>query len=243
MRRPRLRLWVFLLLVVSPSSAAAASGLIPFSLLKVEDRGEMEEIFYHPALSRKVIGLRFRSRKEVYEYLLDHPDFATGVARTLRLSKYRIDKDGGSYRAQDYADYEGTKERGMKGRFRVIYSDPAKRIMFVWGTYKKVLTIRARAILVLEYTHQAEEGETYVYSNLYGYVKIGHPILDLVTRLLSPILGAGMDRRMQKTLRLAAKISEEAYRDPAAFLEKLEGSGELHPEQLAEFRHVLCRGC
>lgn len=245
-RRPRLRLRPFLFLVVlaaNPSSAASANGLIPFSLLNAEDREEMEEIFHHPAISRKVTGIRFLSQRAVYEYLLDHPDFATGVARTLRLSKYRIERGAESYRAQDYADYEGTKERGMKGRFRTIYSDPAKRIMFVWGTYKKLVTIRARAILILEYTHRAEGGETYAYSGLHGYVKIDHPILELVTRLLSPILGAAMDRRMHKTLRLAAKISEAAYRDPAAFLETLEGRGELHPDRLAKFRQILCLGC
>lgn len=234
----------FVLLLFSPTSAVPAAVPIPLSSLSQEDRAALEKVVRHPVLSREIRDVSFLSRKEVYEYLLDHPDFATGLARTLGLSKYRIEKEPGGYQARDFRDYAGTETRGMEGHFKTVYADPAKRVFFVWGTYQKLLlTIRARAVLVLEYHHRVTEGESYVHNNLYSYVMIDHPLFRLVARLLSPILGAGMDRSIKKTLRLAAKISEAAYRDPAGFAKKLEGSRELPRKELTEFRGTLCPGC
>ncbi|MFQ5898819.1 MAG: hypothetical protein ACE5JN_11325 [Candidatus Methylomirabilia bacterium] len=234
----------FFLLLLGPTSAVQATAPIPFSTLSPEDRAALEDVVRRPILSRVIKGFTFLSRKEVYEYLLDHPDFATGLARTLGLSKYRIQREPGGYQARDFRDYGGTEGRGMEGHFKTVYADPAKRVFFVWGTYKKLLfTIRARAVLVLEYHHRVRGGESYGHSTLSSYVMIDHPLFKLVARLLSPILGRAMDRSMKKTLRLAAKISEAAYRDPAAFAKKLEGSPELPRKELAEFRRALCPGC
>ncbi len=229
----------------------AGEGAVPFHTLAPSWRAEIEEIVRRPSFSRKVTGFRFLSNAAVYEYLLDHPDVATAVARALRRSKYRIEREGLSYRAQDYADFDGTRTRGMNGHFVVVYADTGKRVLFVWGTYTTVLfTIRARAVLVLDYHHRSEDGETYAETDLYSYVHIDHPVLDLVVRLLRPILSKAMDKKIRKTLKLAAEISEAAYRDPAGLLAQLRGSTELKPEAFAQLTNLLCtsqnpvtRGC
>ena len=70
------------------------------------------------ALARQVRDISFRSRKPVFDYLLDNPDFAADVARALREGKYRIRRvgelAGGTYGASEKTDVtlRGVADRG-----------------------------------------------------------------------------------------------------------------------------------
>lgn len=230
--------------IVGPSSADSENGLIPFSRLTRDDRQALEEVVRAPTLSREVKGLRFRSRKEVYEYLLDHPDFAAAVARALNFSEYQIAKDGKFVRASD-GSYWGTDGRGATGHLRVVYADEKKRVFFLEGTYEKkwLPTISAKAVVILAFEHKADREGSYVENNLYGYLKMDNAFVALLAKLLQPVMGGATDRKMKRTLGLGARISEEAYRDPAGFLKKLEGSPLLPQQEFDEFRRILCPRC
>ncbi|MBI3988811.1 MAG: hypothetical protein HY347_04255 [candidate division NC10 bacterium] len=204
----------------------------------------MEEIVRDPTLSREIKGLKFWSRKEVYEYLLDHPDFAAAIARALGLSEYQIVRDAKFFRGAD-SSYWGTDARGATGHFWVVYGDEKKRIFFLEGTYNRkwLPTIFARGVMVLTFQHKADGEGSSVENDLYGYLKIENTFIALLAKLLQPIMGGAMDRKMKQTLSLGARISEEAYRDPIGFFKKLEGSPELPQQELDEFRRILCPRC
>jgi len=229
---------------VGPSRADPDNGLIPFSQLATDDRQAVEAVVRAPTLSREIKGLTFRSRKEVYEYLLDHPDFAAAVARALNLSRYEIVKDGKLAGASDKA-YWGTDGRGATGHFRVVYADKTKRVFFLQGTYEKkwLPTIPARAVVILVFEHKADREGTYVEQDLYGYLKIDQAFVALLTELLQPVMRGATDGKMKRTLGLGARISEMAYWDPAGMLKKLETSPELPPREFARFRQILCPSC
>lgn len=244
--------WVALVFLLPPFSSSLSiaqdpnNGPIPFQSLKEKDRQRVQEVIEHPSFSREIKGFKFPSRKEVYEYLLDHPDFAAAVSRALKLSKYQIKKEGDEYWAHDsFYDKDG-RLRGVKGSFRVIYADQGKRIYFAQGTYdvKRWLpTAHVRAVFVLEFQHRLDEEGSYVENNLSGYARIDNPFLHFILKILKPLVSKGMEKKIAKTFTMAANVSEQAYRDPSAFSRQLEESQEISPEQLEEFRRVLqcCR--
>ena len=233
----------------SPSSFSLAqepNGSIPFQSLKEKDRQRVQEVLEHPSFSREVKRVKFRSQKEVYEYLLDHPDFAAAVSRALKLSKYQIKREGDEYWAQDGFYDKNGRLRGVKGRFQIIYADQGKRIYFAQGTYdvKRWLpTVHIRAVFVLEFQHRLDEEGSYVENNLSGYARIDNLFLHFILKILKPLVSKGMENKVAKTFTMAKNVSEQAYRDPLAFSRQLEESPEISPEQLEEFRRVLqcCR--
>lgn len=222
------------------SLAASENGLVPFSRLTRDDRQALEEVVRGPTLSREIKGVKFRSRKEVYEYLLNHPDFAAAVARTFGLSEYQIVKDVEVVRASGDS-YRGTDGTGVTGHFRVVYADEKKRVFFLDGTLNKkwLPTIFARSVMVLIFEHKANGEGSYVENDLYGYIKIDNTFVAYLVKLLQPIIGSMAHEKIKHILSVGATVSELAYRDPADFLRKLEESPELSRQELDEFRRTL----
>ena len=222
------------------SLAASENGLVPFSRLTRDDRQALEEVVRGPTLSREVKGVKFRSRKEVYEYLLNHPDFAAAVARAFGLSEYQIVKDVEVVRASGDS-YWGTDGTGVTGHFRVVYADEKKRVFFLDGTLNKkwLPTIFARSVMVLIFEYKANGEGSYVENDLYGYIKIDNTFVAYLVKLLQPIIGSMAHEKIKHILSVGATVSELAYRDPAGFLRKLEESPGLPRQELDGFRRII----
>src|SRR5439155_1693460 len=54
------------------------------------ERTRLQEVADAASVSARAAGEPFVARPEVFEFLLDHPEFATHVTRALRLARYRI---------------------------------------------------------------------------------------------------------------------------------------------------------
>lgn len=219
--------------IVGPSFAQ--DGPIPFQLLKGEDRQKVREVVDHASLYREVKGVPFKSRRGVYEYFLDHPDFGASVARALGLAKYRVIKEGDGRYFMDDA-------RGVKGHFQVLYADPKKRVFFAQGIYEKKLMPRivGRMVIVLEFEHHLDGGgQSYVEHRLYGYLRVDNFLIDLAMRVIRPFVGGTLDRKTGRTLRVAREVINQAYDDFDAFYRRLEESPEIPQDQLQDFRRAV----
>lgn len=240
---PRFSLSVIIPAWVIGSSCAAATlenSLIPFSRLLSDDRQALEEVVHAPTLVRAIKGVKFPSAKEVYEYLLDHPDFAAAAARTLNLSEYQIAKDR-EFSQTSNGLYSGTDGRGLSGHFRVVYADEKKRVFLLVGTYNRkwLPTIFAKAVLILEFEHRTDGGTSTVANDVHAYIKMDNAIIALLTKLLELALGGATETKMKHTLDIAAAISKETLRDPDGLLKKLRANPELFQQELEGFRQAL----
>jgi len=187
-----------------------------------------------PTLSRRTGAVKFLSKKEVYEYLLDHPDLAAAAARALKVGEYQITKIGdGSYWATDGS--------GVTGHFRVVYTNKNERIFFLDGVYHPgwLPSVPAKAIVALGFEHKNNETEEYVENNVDATLKIDNSLVAFLAKLLYGIMGNLMEKRMNQVLALAAKVSEKAYQDPDGFLRELGTGTELSPQVLNELKERL----
>src|SRR5262249_26341568 len=73
-------------------ASAAASALVPHLPEGVPDveRARVVRMAESADVSTRVDAVPFVARLPVFEYLLDHPEFATHITRMLRLARYRI---------------------------------------------------------------------------------------------------------------------------------------------------------
>lgn len=229
--------------VVRSAGAALENGLIPLSRLTSDDRQALEEVVHAPTFSREIKGVKFPSTKEVYEFLLDHPDFAAAVARTLNLSGYQIAKDREFFRTPN-GSYWATDGKGISGHFRVVYADEKKRLFLLVGTYKKkwLPKISAKAALILEFEHKTGRGTSTVANDVHAVVKMENNFIAFLTKLLELAIGGMTESKMKQTLDIAAMISEKAYRDPDGLLKKLQSNPELSQFDLDLFRRALYSG-
>ncbi len=86
-------------------------------------------------------------RPEIFEYLLDHPEFASHVTRALKAARYKIWREAGSLWLDD--------GWGVKGTFALAHAEPGLRLMYAQGAYQSALPdIKGRAVVALAYRFQ-----------------------------------------------------------------------------------------
>jgi hypothetical protein len=217
-------------LITAVAWASVGDGNVPFERIPPAAQERLRDVMDHAVFQRAVQGLTFHSYEPVFLYFLDHPDFAAAVARALGAAPYRVEpRSGGTYWGDD--------TRGAKGIFEVVYADRGKRVVHAQGTYdaRWLPTIHGRIVLVLDFAHHTgPDGESYVTNNVKGYLRVDNPFLDVLARLVGPIVVGAVDRKVARSFGIATKVSERAYRDPEGFLGVLRNTPEVDQQHLAE---------
>ncbi|MFQ5881825.1 MAG: hypothetical protein ACE5I9_05065 [Candidatus Methylomirabilales bacterium] len=204
-------------------NAAERSVAIPDPLLLDSTSRELREVMEGAAFVGEKKAVVFRGHRVVYEYLLNHLDFTSQVARVLGLSDYVIEQTG-------EGAYEATTPRGGWAHLLVVYADGERVVVLAQGRY-------GRAVVVLEYASFDRGGESYMVNNLYGYVRADNPILNFLLTLFGGIL----DHRVAQVFTSVAELSERAYEAPASLRQELLSHTELPPHHLLEFAKILQR--
>ena len=85
---------------------------------QLPERGarRVQAVTDNPSLAVKVDAEPFVARRDVFEFLLDHPEFATHVTRALKLARYRIWRTPG-----------GLRHRRRMGHRRHLRARPRRR--------------------------------------------------------------------------------------------------------------------
>lgn len=224
-------------LCAAVARAAVGDGRVPFDRLPPAQQDRLRDVMDRAVFQRSVQGLSFRSHEPVFLYLVEHPDLATAAARALGVAKYRIE-------SRPDGTYWGDDARGAKGIIEVVYADPYKRVMHAQGTYdtKWLPTIHARIVLILEFEHRnGADGQSRVTNDLTGYLQVDNAFLGALARLVGPIMGTAVDRKVARTFGIAGKVSERAYDDPTGFLQALRNAPDVEPGHLAALAARLSR--
>ncbi len=216
-------------LIAAVAWGVVGDGRVPFDRLPPPLQVRVRDVVDHAAFERGVRDVTFRSREPMFLYFLEHPDFSAAAARALRVANYQV-------RPQGDGTYWGDDTRGAKGVIEVVYADPQKRVVHAQGTYDTpwLPTIYGRIVLVLDFEHRTgANGHSYARSDIMGYLRVDNRFLHALARLVGPIVVGAVDRKVARTARIAAKVSERAYDDPAGFLEALRKLPEIDATHLA----------
>ena len=186
------------------------------------------------ALARQVRDISFRSRKPVFDYLLDNPDFAADVARALREGKYRIRRVGDAFEADD--------GHGGRGTMKFLLNEDGRRLYYLQGRYDPPLlpTLTGRLVILLDAEHlDGPDGVTYCAMKFAGYLKLDNAMADAVARVMKMFSEDQVDRRVRRFFGHVAAVSRRAYNDPEGLAELLATQPQLPADQVAAFRELL----
>jgi len=141
-------------LLLEPVSWAggATAPALPAGVPAAE-RARIEKVLAHATVFTRVEIEPYPLRVDVFDYLLNHPDFATQVTRALKLARYRI------WVAPDGLNLDDGW--GVKGVITPFYGDKGLRVVYARGRYQqKVLPdIRGQAIIFVHYGERGAEGK------------------------------------------------------------------------------------
>jgi hypothetical protein len=212
---------------------------VPVSALEPDARAHADAVLASAIFAHRVASIRYRSREEVFRFLLDHPDFAASVARALKVGEYRVTRQADGYWGDD--------ARGATGTIRVLYADEGRRLFHLAGRYQRGLlpTLEGQLLLLLEFRHEEDEnGDTIVESSLTGHLRIDTPVVGTVAQavgtLTRPLVERAVERKVRRFFRTVARVSRWATEQPDHLATLLDGHPEVPPgPALAAFQAIL----
>lgn len=221
--------------ILALTSTAVAGPLVPLPReVPATARERIEGVAGKATVSTHVDGAAFPGRQEVFEYLLDHPDFATHVTQALRLARYHIWKT-----SQGLAIDDGW---GTIGTFEVVYAAPGTRVMYARGEYRQRLLpdIRGQAVVVLDYAATPlAGGRPAIATSITSYVKLDSSMLALAGKLASAAASAKAEKEAHRLVKVFARTSHAIEENPSGVLETLRARPGVPARELDEFRRLL----
>ena len=132
-------------LLASNALGARPSATLPTRIPPAE-RARLQEVAQGASVSVQASGEPFVVRRDVFEFLLDHPELATHLTRALRLARYRIWRTPEGLWLDD--------GWGVVGRFSVVYAARGTRVVYARGQYQSgfLPSIHGQAVVVIEYS-------------------------------------------------------------------------------------------
>jgi hypothetical protein len=222
-------------LVASPVAAGRSVPALP-SEIPAATRQRLAPVTERAAVAMRVEGTPFRARPEVFEYLLDHPDFATHVTRAIKSARYRIWPVPGGFGIDD--------GWGTVGTFELVHVAPGLRVMHARGEYKqRVLpSIRGQAVVTISYAATPTgDGRSTIATAVDGYVTIDNAMIAAAGRLASAVAHAKAEKEGHRLVKVFARTARAIEENPAAVLEALQQRPDVPPRELEEFRRLLTR--
>jgi hypothetical protein len=222
----------FLGLSVSIGSTAAVPALPPN--LPAPERARLERVADAASVTTRVDTEPFLTRRAVFEYLLDHPEFATHVTRTLRLARYRIWQTPEGLFLDD--------GWGATGHFSVVHAAAGTRVMYARGSYRQTAlpTIHGEAVVMIEYrVTPAAGGRDLVHPTVSGCVKLDSSFLALASKLASGVAQKKADLEARRLMRVFARVSWFIEEDPSGVYERLRQRPDVPRRETEEFGRLL----
>lgn len=209
-----------IMIAASIAAARAATGGqdqrldIPWEGIAVASQRRARDVTEHAIFSRDLHGVPVKSSAMVFDYLIDHPDFAATAGRILGIVKYRVVKERDEV-------FWGDDAHGTTGTVGLMHAGPGRRIYLATGTFVKrfLPTIYGRIVLVMAYEHRTDQtGKSLVINDVRGYLRIDNRIVGVLARIASPMVGPIVDRKVLRTLATASRLTEQASHDPTTTL-------------------------
>jgi hypothetical protein len=223
-------------MVVLLASPVAADRTVPAlpSQIPPATRQRLAPVTERASVAARVEGQPFRARRDVFEYLLDHPDFATHLTRTIKAARYRIWAVPGGFGIDD--------GWGTIGTFEIVYVAPGIRVMHAQGEYhQKILpNVRGQAVVTISYAATpASGGASTIAAAVGSYVRLDGSIMAIAGRLASAVAHAKAEKEGHRLVKLFARTTRVIEENPAAVCDALQRRPDVPRRELEEFRRLL----
>lgn len=204
-------------------------GEIPYDELEETDVTKVKAVVNHRSIFRRLKKIEFTGTSKVYEFLLTRLKFSADAVRALKIENYRVTvKEDGTLTADDGA--------GATGVFQLVYEKPGKRIYYAVGKYKgSLFRLKGRAVAVLEF-EEAESKKRKMYNWVDLYFRIDNIVLSTVVRVISPIIGPLVDKKIGYFLGATQRICQRVTDDPKKVYDAVRNSKDVSKDDLAAFK-------
>jgi hypothetical protein len=222
-----------LVALAGPAGAGRMAPALPAEI-PAAVRARLAPVIDQASLSTRYQGESFPARRDVFEYLIEHPEFATHVTRALKVARYRIWHTPDGLMLDD--------GWGAVGAIEVVYVAPGVRVMYAKGEYQQTIlpNIRGQAVVTIDWkTLPASDGKEWIAPTVGAYVKLDSRMFAVASMLASSVAAAKAEKEAFRLVRVFERTTRALNDNPAAVIEALRHRPETPPHELEEFARLL----
>ena len=220
--------------LLRPALAAGGEGApgLPPGVPPAE-LARIEKVLAKATVSTRVEIEPYPLRLDVFDYLLDHPEFATQVTRALKLARYRI------WRTADGLNLDDGW--GVAGLITPFYGDDGLRVVYARGRYKQSVLpdIRGQAVILLRYANgPGPNGRPALATSIEVFAELDSA---MVATFAGSIAKSKATSEGLHVLKVFSRLSTHLERRADEVLAELGRRPEVSRPELEEFRRLLTR--
>jgi len=197
------------------------------------ERARIEKVIAQASITTRAELEPFPLRLDIFNYLLDHPEFATQVTRTLRLARYRIWREADGLHLDD--------GWGVKGLITPMYGEGGLRVVYARGHYEQTLLpdIRGQAVIVLRYANGSDpKGRPGLATSLQVFGVLDSRVLSSLAGMVAQNHAALEARRV---LKVFSRLTTHLERRTDEVLAELKKNPAVSRPELDDLRRLLGR--
>jgi hypothetical protein len=197
------------------------------------DLARIEKVLAQATVSARVEIDPYPMQLGIFDYLLDHPDFATQVTRALKLARYRI------WRSEDGLNLDDGW--GVKGLITPMFGNNGLRVVYARGRYEQSVLpdISGQVVIVIHYAGGRGPGGRPALATsmeVFAWLDSG-----LLSSLAGSIAKSKATSEARYALRVFSRLSTHLQQRVDEVLAELERRPEVSRTELNGFRKVLGR--
>lgn len=197
-------------------------------------RARLASVVDQASLTTRYEGDAFVARRDVFEYLIEHPEFATHVTRALKVARYRIWHTPDGLMLDD--------GWGAVGAIDVVYGAPGLRVIYAKGEYQQAIlpNISGQAVVTIDWTtRRGSDGKEMIAPSVGAYVKLDSRLFAVASVLASSVAAAKAEKEAFRLVRVFEKTTRALNDNPSAVLVTLRRRPETPRRELDEFERLL----
>ena len=185
-------------------------------------------------MSARAAAEPFVGRREVFEFLLDHPEFAAHVARALRVGRYRI------WRTEEGLFLDDGW--GATGQMFVVRAASGTRVLYARGEFqnKFLPVITGEAVVTISYdTRPASDGRDLLMAAVSSQLRIDGPFGEFVATVANGLATDKAERESRRLVHIFARVLRAVDERPASLYASLLERPDVPRRELEQFRVLL----
>jgi hypothetical protein len=223
-----------------------AKRAIPWRQLTVQQRRAVQSVCKKSNIYRRLPVRVIDCDPKIFSFLMQRPEVVANTWRTLGVSKLKVERLG----PQTYSAEDGM---GTTGQFNFLSAEWGEKafnrvLILSEGSFQgKPLPhpIHARCVMLLRTGSIVEtNGRTYVTARLDTFLDIEHIGVELVAKIVQPLITRVADHNFTETLTFVSNFSRAAERNPAGvenFVQRLDALDDATRDQLIKLCYAAGR--
>lgn len=208
--------------------------VVPVDQLSESQKKKVDHVLEDVAAVVSLDPAEVKSRLEIYDFLLDEMPFTGGVVRELGRGKWQISRDPKEATAFTVVDPEG-----YRLRFELIRKEETRRFYVTKGVFQMGILppLEGSTLIIMRMV----PSKGVIQTDAVVYVRVETPLYAQLAKGARSLLEDRVRERSGFFIKAARWVAEEAASRPDWLVMQVDGSHEVDPTVLQEFRKRFLR--